>query len=82
MTELPKLALTYEEKNAIQTLRKSMRSKPHIITMLLDGQSEEIAHITLKKLKDELDTLLTVNRAFAEAAKALIPKGHDANDPS
>lgn len=74
--------LTYEERIAIKTLRKSMRSKPHIITLLLDGQSEEIAHATLTKLKDELNTLLTVNRAFAEAAKALIPKKPDDDDPS
>lgn len=82
MTELPKLALNYDERVAINTLRKSMRTKPHIITMLLDGQTEEIAHITLKKLKSELDTLLVVNRAFAEAAKALMPKDKDADHPS
>ncbi len=71
------LALTYDERIAIKTLRKSMCSKPHIITMLLDQQSEEIAYITLKKLSEELNILLNVNQAFQTAAKALITQKRD-----
>jgi hypothetical protein len=67
-----KLTLNYEERQAIAVIRKSMRSKPEIITYLMDGQSHAMAAEVLLKAKDELTCLLEVNRAFVAASSALV----------
>lgn len=70
-TKTKPVALTYEERTAVTTIRKSMRSKPEIVDELLKGQSYELAQRVLIKVRDELNQLLEVNRAFSSAAAVL-----------
>ena len=67
-----KLALTYDEQQAIAVIRKAMKTKPEIITYLMDGQSYAMAAKVLLKAQDELAQLLEVNRAFIAASLALV----------
>lgn len=71
MSEEKKVAYTYEERMAIQTIRKSMLKKPEIIAEIMDGGSYSMAERVLLKAKDELAQLLEVSRAFVAAAGAL-----------
>ena len=64
-------AYTYDESIAIATVRKSMRSKPEIITRIMEGASYEIADCVLKQMQVELTQLLAVSQAFTEAARVL-----------
>jgi len=72
MTEEKKpTAYTYDESVAVATIRKSMRSKPEIITRIMESASYEIADRVLVQVREELEQLLAVSRAFTEAARVL-----------
>ena len=62
---------TLEERQAIQVVRKAMRTKPAIVTEIMEGASYEIADRVLKQTRVELEQLLAVSRAFTEAARVL-----------
>jgi hypothetical protein len=64
-------AYTYEERMAINTIRKSMRSKPEIVSELMKDGSYAMAERVLLQAKKELSQLLEVNRAFVAAASTL-----------
>jgi hypothetical protein len=64
-------ALTYEERYAVDVLRKAIRKKPEIIELLVREQSKELANRVLTQVRDELTLLLEVNRAFSAAAAKL-----------
>ena len=72
-----KITLNYEERMAISTIRKSMRSKPEIIAQIMDGGSYAMAESVLLKARDELAQLLEVNRAFVAAASVLAKQQKD-----
>jgi ribonuclease HII len=72
-----KITLNYEERMAINTIRKSMRSKPEIIAQIMDGGSYAMAESVLLKARDELAQLLEVNRAFIAAASVLAKQQKD-----
>ena len=63
--------LTYEEKNALDVLRKAMKRKPQIAAALMEGMAKEVAHTVLVQAQKELADLLKVSHAFSEAAGAL-----------
>jgi hypothetical protein len=65
------IPLTYQEREAIHVLRKSLQTKPRIASLLLQGATREIAASVLFTMKKELNDLMVVNRAFMEAASAL-----------
>jgi hypothetical protein len=72
MTEETKpITLSYEERNAVDVLRKSIKRKPGIIKELMKGASYDLAVSVLLQAKTELSQLLEVNRAFSEAAAVL-----------
>jgi hypothetical protein len=52
-------------------LRKSLKTKPRIASLLLQGATKEIAASVLFTMQKELHYLMVVNRAFMEAATAL-----------
>ena len=79
MTEA-RATLTYEEKNALDILRKAMRRKPQIATALMEGMSKEIAANVLKQVQRELADLLAVSQAFSAAAGALVKKEQESKD--
>jgi len=64
-------AYTYEERMAINTIRKSMLKKPEIIATIMEGGSYAMAERVLIKARDELAQLLEVNRAFVATASVL-----------
>lgn len=70
------MKLTYEERNAIEVVRRVMRRKPEIAETLLEGLSKEAAVNVLFKIRDELATLLEINKAFSEVA-ARLAKGEN-----
>lgn len=66
------LTLTYEERIALNTLRKSLPRKPELATALMQGMSKEVAYAVLKQVSKELNDMLIVSQAFSAAAKTLI----------
>ena len=70
--EAEKTQYTYEEREAIQTIRKAMLKKPQIIELIMKDTSRAMAQRVLLKARDELGQLLEVNRAFVAAASTLV----------
>ena len=62
---------TYDEKQAIRTIRSVMLKKPEIITDIMHGMAYESATNVLLKAQIELGQLLEVSRAFIAAAATL-----------
>ena len=71
MTDSPQRVLNFEERQALNTLRKSIRSKPWIIEELMKDQAHVQAASILMQAKKEVEQLLEVNRAFIAAASHL-----------
>ena len=71
---------TYEERIAINTIRKSMLKKPEIITELMKDGAYVMAERVLLRAKDELSQLLEVNRAFVAAASVLAKQQKEKKD--
>lgn len=69
--------LTYEEKNALDVLRKAMKRKPQIAAALMEGMAKEVAHTVLVQAQKELADLLKVSHAFSEAAGTLAKQYKD-----
>ena len=76
MTDI-RVTLTYEEKNALDVLRKAMKSKPQIAAALMEGMVKEVAHTVLVQAQKELADLLKVSHAFSEAAGTLAKQYKD-----
>lgn len=74
------ISLTVEEKESIRILRKAMRRKPEIATMLMADMSKEVAVNVMLTARDELNQLLAVNRAFTAAAAKLAQQYKETND--
>ena len=70
-------AYTYEERMAINTIRKSMLKKPEIISVIMKDGSYPMAERVLIQARDELAQLLEVNRAFVAAASVLAKQQKD-----
>jgi hypothetical protein len=70
-------AYTYEERMAINTIRKSMLKKPEIISVIMKDGSYAMAERVLIQARDELAQLLEVNRAFVAAASVLAKQQKD-----
>ena len=71
MTEEKQVAYTYDERIAIQTIRKAMLKKPEIIDEIMKNASHAMASRVLLRVRDELDQLLKVSQAFSAAAAVL-----------
>ena len=70
---------SYEERMAINTIRKSMLKKPELISHIMEGGSYAMAERVLLKARDELAQLLEVNRAFVAAASVLAEQQKTSN---
>ena len=70
-TETKMVHFTFEERDAIAVVRKSVRSKPEIITEIMKDLAHAQAADVLLQAKKELTQLLEVNRAFVAAASML-----------
>lgn len=63
--------LTYEERQALPVIRKLLKRKPELITLLLEDTTKEAATKLLLGVRNELNTLLAMNRVFSAAAAEL-----------
>ena len=70
-TEPKPTAYTLEERQAIQVVRKAMRTKPAIVTEIMKDAGYAHAAAVLARTRVELEQLLAVARAFTEAARVL-----------
>ena len=76
-------SLIYSEREVIAAAKKLIRRKPEVASMLLEGLSKAAACQILLQVRDELNALLEVNRAFSDAAQALVKLDEkDAAPPS
>lgn len=71
-TTLPKL--TYEENQAIQVIRRTLKRKPELAAALMEGMSKEAAVTLLQQVSKELKDLQAVASAFSTASAALVKK--------
>ena len=71
MTNELKLTLRYEERTAIDVVRKMLKRRPELAACLLDGMSKEVAVTVLQQGQKELADMLVVSRALSEAAGKL-----------
>jgi len=74
------IGLTYEERQALPVIRKLLKRKPELITLLLEGTTKEAASKLLIGVRDELEMLLRMNRAFSAAAAELAKKLEVSNE--
>jgi len=66
------LKLTYEERQALAVIRKTLQRKPEIAEILLKDMAKEVAARVLTQAQKELNDLLLVSRAFSNAAAVLV----------
>ena len=74
------VAYTYEERVAIQTIRRSMMKKPEIIAEIMKDGAYAMAESVLLKARDEMAQLLAVSQAFVAAASVLAKKQKEENE--
>jgi hypothetical protein len=67
MTE-PKIALTYEERQAMPVIRKLLKRKPEAAALLMQDMTKAGAVAMLLQVKKELADLLAVSQAMSAAA--------------
>lgn len=71
MTEAPKIALTYEERQALPVIRKLLKRKPDAAKLLMEGMAKDVAVGVLLQAKKELADLLAVSQAITQCAGEL-----------
>ncbi len=79
MSEEKKVAYTYEERMAIQTIRKSMMKKPEIISEIMKDVGYCSAETILVQAKKEIEQTHAVIQAFVAAASVLAKQQKDEN---
>lgn len=67
----PQLTLTYEERQALATIRRALRKKPELAAAIMEGMGEEVATRALIQVRNELTMMLRVSSEFAKAAGKL-----------
>ena len=68
----PKISLTYEERQALPVVLKLIKRKPEAVALLMKDMTKAGAISMLLQVRDELNTLQIVARAFIEAADAIV----------
>ena len=63
--------LTYEERCALPVIRKLLKRRPEVATLLMQGMAKEVAVNVLMQAQKELADLLAISHAFSEAAGAI-----------
>ena len=67
------IKFTYEERQAIAVLRKSIKRKPELANEIMKGMAREVAVNILLQVQKELSAMMIVSQAFSAAAKAVMP---------
>lgn len=65
------IKLSYQEREALHLIQKTIKRRPEVAAMLLKGMAKEAAVAVMLQIRDELQVMLDVNRAFSEAAAKL-----------
>jgi hypothetical protein len=68
MDEEKKIALTYEERQAMPVIRKLLKRKPEAAALLMQDMTKAGAVAVLLQAKKELADLLAVSQAMSAAA--------------
>ena len=68
----PKISLTYEERQALPVILKLIKRKPEAVALLVKGMTRSAALSIMVQVRDELNALQCVARAFSEAAGATV----------
>jgi len=68
---------TYDERRAIELIRKTMVNKPDIIKEIMKDMAYLSSFNILKQANDDLKQLLAVTETFANSAMAIIKQKHE-----
>lgn len=68
---------TYDERRAIEIIRKTMVNKPDIIKEIMKDVAYLSSFNILKQASDDLQQLLAVTETFANSAMAIIKQKHE-----
>lgn len=68
MTETPKIALTWEERQAVPVIRKLLKRRPEAAALLFEGMAKASAVNILLQAKEEIADLHKVVQAITQAA--------------
>jgi hypothetical protein len=71
MTPEPKIALTWEERQALPVIQKLLKRKPEAAALLIQGVVKAGAVSVLMQAQKELADMLAVSQAFSTAAGAI-----------
>ena len=72
MTEAPKIALTWEEREALAVMRKLFKRTPEAIALLMQDMTKATAVNVLLTAKKELEDLHTMSKALVAAAAEIV----------
>jgi hypothetical protein len=73
MTEAPKkIALTYEERQALPVIRKLLKRKPEAFGLLMEDMTKAAAVNVLLTAKKEMEDLHTMSKAMVLAAAEIV----------
>lgn len=60
--------LTYEENNALAVLRKALKRKPELASVIIEGMGKDAAVSILMQARKEMADMLAVTKAITTAA--------------
>ena len=75
----PPITLNYEERKALDCIRKALKRNPEIAKLLMADMSKGIANTVLLQVQKELTSMLAVSQAFSAAAAALVTLDKDSS---
>lgn len=67
-----KIALTWEERQALPVIKKLLKRKPEAAAMLFEGMARDSAVNILLQAKKEMEDLLSLSRAISLAAGEIV----------
>jgi hypothetical protein len=70
--ETKKIALTYEERQALPVIRKLLKRKPEAFGLLMEDMTKAAAVNVLLTAKKEMEDLHTMSKAMVLAAAEIV----------
>lgn len=68
----PKIALTYEERQALPVIQKLLKRKPEAFSLLMEGMTKQSAVNVLLSAKKELQDLHIMAQALVAASGIIV----------
>ena len=72
MTEKQMPKLSYDERLAFATVRKTIKRRPEFAAALMEDMSKEVAVSVLQQGLKELNDMHAITRAFSQAAGEIV----------